>query len=738
MTLFDLTSVKNDLNSVFDHYDDLCILLSNPEKRYSDFIELSKKFQDKKYLKFQLQENRYYIAFIGPYSTGKSTLINAMLQREILPENLEKATTAFPTYIYSVYENSDERAEIMYSSLNERQQLKRFYLEILSKDFDAIKENLDNYLVLSEMELLDKLDELTDNTDDDYDKKLYESLHNLLDKWNEKPGDIEKISVDSVKEYVESNENSIIINRADIYINVSLFSERRDIVLVDLPGVDADNPRHFDTTKKFTISDAKSNAYIFVSAPEKIESGKTNDFLLELSKHTKQISKAFWVLNRCDLLDNTTEISNSEQQFKSNNAKRIAKIDDRRVYIVSAKKYKDNSLDSDELVQNIDRLRGDFISYLKNEFELELAETYHNEYTKLRDKLKKFLEKKVGSFTSIPEGDREMAIELGLIKSKLNEWFFETGSIFDNVVSDIDIKINNLDLMNDALIATIGDKIKSCTKSVWGKDQIMYLPKDISVRGPASKVFEYLENVPLNQFIREGFSNALENENDSNFSDIISTVSSITDRITEFIKADIDIKSELIQRFEGICDIALIEYSSLFQECMPLVIFDSKDINKSHRCFISIYAKEYLTEIISVKIGNRTVNRKVIQLLLDSTLSDEIYDNIITELGLSSEFDNYEYVDEDYSSYIEFILLEKMNEFIEKQKTTINKFVKASLINYFKDFLSKVQKNIKSDELDLRLRIKITNEIRNNDLAITNESDRKMKISILYTEFEKK
>jgi len=46
----------------------------------------------------KLRQTEFPVAFLGSYSAGKSTMINAILGREILPAT-NQPTTAFPTLI---------------------------------------------------------------------------------------------------------------------------------------------------------------------------------------------------------------------------------------------------------------------------------------------------------------------------------------------------------------------------------------------------------------------------------------------------------------------------------------------------------------------------------------------------------------------------------------------------------------------------------------------------------------
>jgi len=78
-------------NDFFEIYDGVLPYLSIDETKRNS-IEKRKELIDK------LGQTEFHVAFLGSFSAGKSTIINGILGREILPESNE-STTAFPTII---------------------------------------------------------------------------------------------------------------------------------------------------------------------------------------------------------------------------------------------------------------------------------------------------------------------------------------------------------------------------------------------------------------------------------------------------------------------------------------------------------------------------------------------------------------------------------------------------------------------------------------------------------------
>ena len=98
----------------------------------------------------RLKSPEFPVAFLGAFSAGKSTIINAVLGNDILPQ-ATKSFTAIPTLIRKGRAN---RAVIHYLNESAREELKQLYLEELSKE---LRKSSDTYRKLSKGELLSTL-----------------------------------------------------------------------------------------------------------------------------------------------------------------------------------------------------------------------------------------------------------------------------------------------------------------------------------------------------------------------------------------------------------------------------------------------------------------------------------------------------------------------------------------------------------------------------------------------------
>ena len=93
----------------------------------------------------RLRSPEFPVAFLGAFSAGKSTIINAVLGADILPQ-ATKSLTAIPTLIRKGRTN---KAIISYLTEAERSELKALYLEELSKE---LRTNPETYKSLGNSE----------------------------------------------------------------------------------------------------------------------------------------------------------------------------------------------------------------------------------------------------------------------------------------------------------------------------------------------------------------------------------------------------------------------------------------------------------------------------------------------------------------------------------------------------------------------------------------------------------
>lgn len=740
--------LKEKLEYLFENFKTLKNLLSESDKQDFKFKELNNAFEDKKNLLKYFQEGKYQIAFIGSYSTGKSTFINALLNRDVLPEINEIATTAFPTYIYPISDNAEERAEIVYLSRQEREKLKEFYIEILRKELPDDAMNKDT------IELKEIVKDRLENSDTK-EGKNFESLKNLLENFETKVGESEKKNIDDIKDYVESKADSIIVKQADIYLNASVFSGRSDIVLVDLPGVDADNPRHLETTKRIAITEAKVHAFTIVSKADKIQIGETNEFVRALAKQTKQLEKAFWVLNRCDESESIEKIEISKRFFLENNAKSKISIKEERLFTTSALLYKNKETvfakaDKKEVMvtEAVDKFRETLKNYIENELEEEFLETNEKEFQSLKSKLIDFIKPFVGEYENMSDEDTNLHLEIEFVMDKYKEWNNKIQTKIENVLTELDNSLKELNFLDDEIINRLKEKIKKQLEQTNINDLSIKLPVDIASQSPEVIIRKLQNEVKLNNYIREEFNNAILEEGKlSEFMNQFDAIKQESDDELDSIFAEqfdnIKNTKDLKQRFEGICDILLTNYNSVYDNIIPLItdgvenrirfriLNETEDKLKENTGEIS-YKNESGKEVVANNPNNKN---RVIDFILNSNHRVQVLTILLNKLDLDIDF--FFKAINNFTDYSKKLLKYKMYQYLEDIQSDCNSYIRICLSNYFKELCEALERLLQSKELEQKIRVSLTKQFRNDANLKNSIKDKHTKIIQMYKQLEK-
>lgn len=249
------------------------------------------------------------IAFVGGFSAGKSSIVNALLGSYILPESTE-ITTAVPTYVKVTSDN--EYAEAHYLTLSEIRELDILFRQELSKKFN--EPEFENAPVNEILEALDKL------TGTGRGKHLIDSFKLFQD---EKAGyiddsvlkKVERISIEEAQSLVRNERLAMFLDKIVLYLKINIPD---DIVLVDLPGVSVPNPRHRNLTFQFMSHEA--HAVVFVLMASRLFDSDETEIIEEVREGDSFIKeKVFWVLNRWDslsLYQKESTINNFEEKLK--------------------------------------------------------------------------------------------------------------------------------------------------------------------------------------------------------------------------------------------------------------------------------------------------------------------------------------------------------------------------------------------------------------------------------------
>jgi len=318
--------------------DELLSSVRNLQRYVNVDEDLATFVYGKKALVNKLKNPEFNIVFLGSFSSGKSTLINALLEMELLPEST-KATTAVPTFIrFRDNVETDKAAKVSFLNVTARNQLRDLYIDEITKQYGLKKlmESLEGKPLVDQITELEK-QKTKANQLIKSDTKLFDELKKLLNGWENKRPDV-FIPIDELGNYVaEDNEDILFVDKVDI--NVQQVKESIDprIVLVDLPGLGVSNPRHREFTKR--IVEETSKAIIVCMKPKHLLEGEEIQLISSISRsHPQILKRAFWIINQWDQLTEEQKIE-EEQNLLSKTKSTGIDIDLLRVYKVSALKY---------------------------------------------------------------------------------------------------------------------------------------------------------------------------------------------------------------------------------------------------------------------------------------------------------------------------------------------------------------------------------------------------------------
>lgn len=262
--------------------------------------------QSRKWLS-HLKTEEFPVAFIGSFSVGKSTIINAIIGKELLPEDV-KAVTAFPTLVRKGARNE---ADVYYIDETAKAALRdQLLAELRAQITDqalagrivirAQESPNDNLLRIAEVrkEYQSKAGASLSNTP-------FRKLQQLLTNWNtytEKMATVPlaTIPLGDLRKLVEGHDEVLFIDRIEAYVADIDLDDK--IVLVDLPGLDVANQRHVEFTRHYMRTKAK--AIVACLKPKHLLEGQEIQLLKELHKENPTIlQRSFWVINQWDLQD---------------------------------------------------------------------------------------------------------------------------------------------------------------------------------------------------------------------------------------------------------------------------------------------------------------------------------------------------------------------------------------------------------------------------------------------------
>jgi Dynamin family len=320
-----VTTTIKQFKDFFDIYDRIIPYLSIDEAK-KGFIEKRRSWID------HLNSGEFPVAFLGSYSAGKSTIINGIIGREVLPE-ATKSTTAFPTIIRK---GSKDKAFVYYIDEDTKISLWNQLAKEISHKIDKNIQIQPEEKIAAHLQRIKAEITEYENNGNNFTGTSLEKIENLLKGWgNQAYKKTKEISLDQLNQYVEGHEDSLYIDSIEVFLkNIDIPD---DIVLVDLPGLAVANQRHVDFTKQYIREKAK--AFVVCMKPKSLLEGEEITFLDETSRNNPTIlQRAFWIINQWDTL-NEQQRKEEEKTFQEKVEDYNFNINKDRCFKVSALNY---------------------------------------------------------------------------------------------------------------------------------------------------------------------------------------------------------------------------------------------------------------------------------------------------------------------------------------------------------------------------------------------------------------
>ena len=279
---------------------------SNAEVKKSIEVFAKEIDQEIKNLKTEItSNNNVNLCFAGAYSSGKSTLINALLGYKILPEALESKTSKM-VIIKSPKEVNKERISFSLGNIKTEIQWNDN-----SKVFEFKNAPLEN------------------NIRKKVQKFLNEAMQNGISK---------HIQIYNMLEVL--NESKDVSLKIELEFPIPLDTKTVQFTIYDTPGTDSNNVEH-QTVLEEALKNQTKSILILVIKPDGYE-GTGNSMLLnslkDISKTNIDISRSMVVVNKADTIDSAEDRKNFKyKEIEDKNTGFTIKLKDKKLFFVSAR-----------------------------------------------------------------------------------------------------------------------------------------------------------------------------------------------------------------------------------------------------------------------------------------------------------------------------------------------------------------------------------------------------------------
>lgn len=296
----ELPSVDNIYTDILDFYRESMEIFDNKLKDDNTRRIFIKRRNDLNEKIKALDSNNVNICMVGTYSSGKSTFINAIIGKRILPENINSETAKMfriqnskcPSINFTVKKSEKDNGKIASIVWNEKQHIFMFTTEI---NDDGIKGKIDKIITENKYLL------------------QHEQLHSIIKIINNLPNNS------------NAKEDNYIDGIIDINYPIPL-CENINFTFFDTPGTDSNSDEHLEILKDALKKQTNSILMILYS-PEKME-GTGNSILYKLLEESQEkesnennvtidLSRSLHIINQVDRYDQNELIAIRNKRIKT-------------------------------------------------------------------------------------------------------------------------------------------------------------------------------------------------------------------------------------------------------------------------------------------------------------------------------------------------------------------------------------------------------------------------------------
>lgn len=282
----ELPEVSTIYNSIMEFKDDTLEILDSKLKDSNTRIIFEKRREDLIEKIKELNNNNVNLCMVGTYSSGKSTFINAIIGKRILPECINSETAKMfkiqnskcPSVNFVIKKDKQDKGSVATIVWDEKDNMFTFTTAI---NDDEVKGKIDVVLTVSKL------------------KMQHEQLHDILKALNDLPNGSHEEARNFLDGIIEVNYP---INLCED-INFTFF---------DTPGTDSNSEEHLEILKD-ALQKQTNSILLILYSPVKME-GTGNSILYKLLEESQDnnnnennvtidLSRSLHIINQVDRYD---------------------------------------------------------------------------------------------------------------------------------------------------------------------------------------------------------------------------------------------------------------------------------------------------------------------------------------------------------------------------------------------------------------------------------------------------